>query len=974
MIKNFHFIRKNKLLLGTFFIFFFVLISLIFIPNNNIDGKKYYNSTNDDLASIIQTSSNNPPNAPYFKYYKNITINHDIVFGSGSHKNFPFLISILDSDLHDHVNQSNGNDIAFANDTDWLDHEIEIFNQTYSSTHAQLVAWVRIPSLSTSINTTIYLHYGNATMTFQENPANVWSTYNSVWHLKERSGIGDYLKDSTTNNYNGTPSGTQYLSGGKIGGARNFVADSDGITISSGSSLLNGNSQFLFSFWIYPDYGSDLEWESVGEKNVFYKSSSVRMVRTWRYNWQNASKGLFQADIQFLSYGTIYPNVEIYRETWNYIVYSYDNNYFRAYVNGQQVSSEFIGSDSLISDSSTFILGSLVSDCFNGYIDEFRISSSVNTNGWYETEFKNQNNTESFITLSSEEIVDKTPPSYSNLIESSDPLELGDNEVIQINVTDFSGISQVLIEFEGSNHSMINLVGNSWYYDAWIPAIVGDYIYVIYMQDTQGNWNSTTDAIEVIDITPPTYSNLIESSDPLELGQTEVIQVSVNDFSGIFQVKIEFEGLNHSMTNIGGNIWQYNSWTPNNWIVYQYRIHMEDNNGNWKMIINNITVRDTIAPSPPILTNGPSGDVSGNIVFDWLDGSDPSAISYYILIIDNETDPSFTPGYIYKFNITNVGLESSYYELTDSLPSGKYYYFLAQIDGAGHQSSYTMGSFTINLNPTNNDFMIYVIIGVILASAVGSITIIVILRKKAHKQMGPPRKKLPFKLILAHFEKISSLKSTPDLKDRDNEIQIDNKNRALIDKLPEKADLGFDVDEIKSLGEELFAEGAYLEAIKQFQSAKEFLLKYNRYEEAILFSDLIAGIEGLFEEREKRLELLEYEKNSGDSTKIFDLYYDIIEISKKLRDTDGINMFQTDLIRFFQASKSKLPELEILRFNFEQQAASLLDNHLYKDAAKLYEKCENLSQFLENFRKEEIGNIRKFRNKKNECLQKLIDN
>jgi len=897
-----------------------------------------------------------------------------MVLGSGSHKNFPMLISILDSDLYDHVNQSNGNDIAFANDTDWLDHEIEIFNQSYSSTHAQLIAWVRIPNLLISINTSIYLYYGNATMTSLENPANVWSTYTSVWHLKESNGIGYYLKDSTTNSYDGLPSGTRYLSSGKIGGARNFVARSDGISISNGSNLLNGNSQFMFSFWMYPNYTSDLDWETDGERFVFYKSSSVRMARTWRHPSQDLGQGRFQTDIEFVINGTNFHTITIYRQTWNYLVYSYDGYWFRIYVNGQLVSWQLIDSDSLISDSSAFFLGSMGSNSFKGYIDEFRISNNNNTNGWFETEFNNQNNMESFFSLGSEKIVDLVPPSYSNLIESLDPLELGQTEIIQINVSDFSEILQVKIQFEGLNHSMSNIGGDIWQYSAWTPKMVGNYTYVIYMEDKMNNWNSTIGTIEVIDTTPPTHSNLIESSDPLELGQTEVIQINVSDLAGVFQVKIEFEGLNHSMSNIGGNIWQYNSWTPNNWILYQYRIHMEDNNGNWNRITNNITVQDTIAPSPPILINAPSGDVSGNVVFDWLDGSDPSSISYYILIIDNENDPSITPGYVYKFNITNIGPGSSYYELTATLPSGKYYYFLAQIDGAGQQSSYTMGSFTINLDPNNNNLMIYIIIAVIIVSAVGSITVIVILRKKARRQMGPPKKKIPFKVVLTHFEKISSLTSILNQKEAQNkEIQIQNKNQSYSDDLTEKEDLGFDVDEIKSMGEELLAEGAYLEAIKQFQTAKEILLKSDRHEEAILFSDLIAGIKSLVEEREKRLELLESEKIMGDTARIYDIYYDIIEISKKLKDIDGINMFQIDLIKFFQANESKLPELEIIRFNFEQQAASLLDNFLYKDAAKLYEKCENLSQFLENFRKEEISNIEKFRNKKNECLKKLID-
>jgi len=118
---------------------------------------------------------------------------------------------------------------------------------------------------------------------------------------------------------------------------------------------------------------------------------------------------------------------------------------------------------------------------------------------------------------------------------------------------------------------------------------------------------------------------------------------------------------------------------------------------------------------------------------------------------------------------------------------------------------------------------------------------------------------------------------------------------------------------------------------------------------------------------------LENEKIHGDSARIFDLYYDIIEISKKLRDFDAISMFQTELIQFFQTNKFKLPEIEKLRFNLEQQADLLLNDHLFEMAAKMYEKCEILSLLLENFSKEEIINVENFRNKKDKCLQNLTD-
>ena len=1328
-----HKLRKSLLLYIIIFSYFNSTIS--FFLCFNLTDNTQTNIIGNNLFSV-KSSSSGPPHKLDFKYYKTITIDEGKVSGSGSYKNFPVLISILDPDLHIDV-QSNGNDIAFANSTAWLDHEIEYFNQSFTETQAKLIAWVRIPNLSTSLNTTIYMYYGNATMTSQENPANLWSNYNSVWHLKESGGTGYYLKDSTINNYDGDPSGTQYLSSGKIGSARNFVAEDDNIAINGGSGLLNGNNQFVFSFWFYPNYATDLEWRNDGERRVFYKSSSVRMARTWRAIWQSPGKGLFQADIEFVNYGTIYPNFEINRHAWNYIIYSYDGNYFKAFINGQLELSEFIGSDSLISDSSTFHLGDLGSDCFNGYIDEFRLSSSVNTNGWYQTEFNNQNNTNSFIILSPEEAIDKIPPLYSNLIESSNPLELGGTEVIQINVSDFSGISQVLLEFEGTNHSMTNLIGNKWQHDSWIPNSVDNYSYTIWMEDNYNNWNSTNGTIEVIDSTPPTYSNLIESAeflqygqnetisikvydspgsgvnqvlleydsqnhtmistgqnswswynwkplsvevhsykiymgdnednwnmtsgtitvvdttapvienliesadplelgnnititidiydnetivstvlieldgvnhtmsniggntyeyswtrslvgtvnykifgsdnesnwnslsssfdiidttppdlsnllkseDPLELGDIIIIDVNSTDLSDIKQVKIEFEGSNHSMVNvgdktweydlwnpsvtgnytytiwaednnnnwgymsdwvlvqdttpptysdlfesanpvelgtslvisinttdlsdiqevlieyenfnhtminIGGDVWYFDSWRPNlignctykiyitdnndnlkfinSWILfidsilpnydnlfesadplelgnnqiiqinvydfaginqclleyeginhtmtniygntwsdswmpdsctnYQYKIYVEDKSGNWNLIMGNITVQDTIAPLPPVLTNGPNGDIRGNLVFDWQEGSDPSGISYYILIIDNETDPSITPGYIYRINLTNTGVSSSYYELNVDLPIGKYYYFLAQIDGAGHQSSYTVGSFTIIASGNGNDLMLYIITAIGVASVLGLSTAIVIVRKKLRQKMEIPKKKIPLKLILAHINEISSNETNQELITK--KLVLEAKKENIIDKIKQP-----NVEHFRALGKDLFDEGAYLEAIRQFENAKKLLVNQGKEEEAAILLEIIDGIKNLIKERETRIEILNTAKLDGNSKQIFELYQEIIEISDKLRDIDAISMYKSEMVDYFNVNKVKLIELQKYGFRLEEQAELSAKANQYEKAIQEFEKCSQISELLMNFSKNEMINVERFKNKKLELLQKL---
>ena len=154
------------------------------------------------------------------------------------------------------------------------------------------------------------------------------------------------------------------------------------------------------------------------------------------------------------------------------------------------------------------------------------------------------------------------------------------------------------------------------------------------------------------------------------------------------------------------------------------------------------------------------------------------------------------------------------------------------------------------------------------------------------------------------------------------------------------------INKIKIYGEKLFTEGAYLEAQKQFEFAEKILLKLGKKEEALLFSDLSFGIKELREERSKKLEILEEEKLGNDSLKIFEIYYDLIDLSKKLKDYDSADMYLSELTQFYQTDQIKLRDLEHQRFNLYKQANSLLSENIFDKSADLYEKCEIISQFL----------------------------
>ena len=97
--------------------------------------------------------------------------------------------------------QASGNDILFtaADGTTKLNHEIERFDPTAKV----LLAWVRVPSISSTVNTDIYMYYGNGSASNQQNVNGTWdSDFVMVNHLHE---TGATQRDSTANDNAGTP-------------------------------------------------------------------------------------------------------------------------------------------------------------------------------------------------------------------------------------------------------------------------------------------------------------------------------------------------------------------------------------------------------------------------------------------------------------------------------------------------------------------------------------------------------------------------------------------------------------------------------------------------------------------------------------------------------------------------------------------------------------------------------------------------
>jgi len=123
--------------------------------------------------------------------------------------------------------------------------------------------WVNIPSLSSSVDTDIYVWYNNpsATEPAVDSAYGQYNTYNSnvkaSWHLEESgNGTGDEYKDSTHHQYHGTGQGgipNQIV--GKIKNGQEIVGSSAD-KINCGNVLNITTESFTLEFWFRKDASS----------------------------------------------------------------------------------------------------------------------------------------------------------------------------------------------------------------------------------------------------------------------------------------------------------------------------------------------------------------------------------------------------------------------------------------------------------------------------------------------------------------------------------------------------------------------------------------------------------------------------------------------------------------------------------------------------------------------------------------------
>ena len=339
-----------------------------------------------------------------WRYRQKITISKDMTLNSDQ-TDFPLLVKIPAGNRVFANAQSGGEDILFTSSdrTTKLYHEIEKFDNTPGG--EELVAWVRIPRLSTSSDTVIYMYYGNPDASVQENPQGVWvNGYKGVWHLREESagtGAIALYKDSTGNNNDGDDYVSAVGLEGQINGGREFDGVDDYIAVPDSPSLKFGTGDFSVSLWVKLDDPGTTQYlinkypgGGVPGFHVSLNSSGV----LWVMEHGNT--------LDFSVFGT----TKINNSSWHYLTYvrRSSTGYREIWVDGARQANAIYGVDNIDTTDRMVFSGRYTTPATTwakGRIDEIRLSGTARSADWIKTAYNNQKYPELYIVSGTEEKV-----------------------------------------------------------------------------------------------------------------------------------------------------------------------------------------------------------------------------------------------------------------------------------------------------------------------------------------------------------------------------------------------------------------------------------------------------------------------------------------------------------------------------------------------------------------------------------------
>lgn len=427
--------------------------------NNELFYKTLTNST-----TVTFTRSSTTSRSPQYVNYEVLEINPDSTSTrnrrcpvtinntqvSSNESNFPVLLKWTGTQSTSNLPQEmfnldggfaanpNGGDILVTSDfmgTTLLPIEIVRFKTDIDPANGYAEIYVKVPNISTSSSTTIYVWYNvvPTNSTYIEQPVKyqpskylnygqyaVWSNgYAYVAHVNYLYATEATVEDATGNTQTlGTPTSRVSLTSGKIGNAASIPTGLGANSISWDSSvissklktdnlLLPSTDGCTFEWWVYP---LD-DWDQLSSR-VYNFSFGYYANHNWAIYADPTSDSItfetlyqispsYQWDL-LPSDKILWNATQWYHLAINIEPYSGGGNYTWV-IDGSAESSHSYKHDALATTTPPLKVGSYYDNTapVNGYMDEIRISETKRTNGWVISSYRSQNSPETFTTLGS---------------------------------------------------------------------------------------------------------------------------------------------------------------------------------------------------------------------------------------------------------------------------------------------------------------------------------------------------------------------------------------------------------------------------------------------------------------------------------------------------------------------------------------------------------------------------------------------
>ena len=260
-----------------------------------------------------------------------------------------------------------------ADGTTELSYEVDTWNPDGTS-----YVWVRLPQLASS-NDFVYAYWGNGDETtppaYTANGDAWGADYKAVWHL---GGAGGTRPDATTNGFTGTldATGVAASDAGKIGGADLFTGPNTAYPSSGGITCGNVSvtGAQTIEMWVNAANLSARRNpinKAYGGEGTFIFETDGRSA--FYHGTSGGDASPYQTHVS--------PVGTIKTSQWIHLAHVRDQAdpwLLRWYVNGQQVSAIPTAYTNTVKASTRALtLGKGYSSCFNGLLDEVRVSTAA---------------------------------------------------------------------------------------------------------------------------------------------------------------------------------------------------------------------------------------------------------------------------------------------------------------------------------------------------------------------------------------------------------------------------------------------------------------------------------------------------------------------------------------------------------------------------------------------------------------------